>query len=177
MQRNITTFVHPFRKYMRLGIDTNLLIMMKKNLLPLLFAIFTVVFTGNYSYSQSVIDTEIKSSWELLHEENGISIYGKLGECLMAKDQLPAKHAFLKITNHNSTEVTVNYTFGLQYAEGCASCDENSEYNATITIPANSSVEGDCDVMPRILNRVVSNPNLQGGWEFESIKISNITLD
>lgn len=162
---------------MRLGNETNLLIMIKNNLLSRFLALFAILLISNFSYSQNTIDAEKTHPWELLHEEVGVSIYGKMGDCLMAEGQIPVNYAFLKISNENTTEVTVNYTFGLQYVEGCASCGENSEYNATITIPANSSKEGACGVLPRILNRVVSNPNLQGGWEFESINISNVTID
>lgn len=116
------------------------------------------------------------SSWEPLHSSNEVTISGRLDECVMTKGQLPVTYAFLQISNTSSESRTVTFSFGLQYVEGCSSCGENSEFVTEITIPANSTIEGNCQFKRPELNRPVSNPNLEGGWEFEAINISNVSI-
>lgn len=133
-------------------------------------ALFLTVCLGSISFGQTTDD------WQLVHEENGVQIFATQSECSIKPDWKPANYAFLKIVNSSNTDRTVSYDFGLEYQEDCSGCYGSNEFHFTMNVPANTTIEGDC-THPEGLTRIISNPNLEGGYTFQSIKIANTEID
>ena len=137
-------------------------------------ALLFSLFLSSLSFAQA---TNNSDNWELLLEDNGVTMYGKKAECQMEGSDLPGVYAFLKVTNDNPTARNINFSFGLQFEEGCSGCNDGSEFTYLVNVPANSSVEGDCGLQTEGLSRIIDNPNLAGGWNYQSIKIFNVLID
>ena len=115
------------------------------------------------------------TDWELLAQDNGIEIFGKIDKCPM-KGKEPLSYAFLKVINSTEMDKNVAFSFGLKYDQGCSGCAENDEYSNSVTIPANTTFIGDCSDPNGELIRLVFNPNLPSMWIFESIELNNFTV-
>ncbi len=145
-----------------------------KMILPLL-TLCSVLFS-TIAFSQASSDKP-SNKWEVIYQQDGIVISTRMDNCRIGKAKFPSQYVFLKIENNNEESKTVNYDFGLQYYEGCSGCQEESEFHYAISITGNSFLEADCNFENYGLSRIVSNPNLDGGWKYESLKITNVQID
>jgi len=142
------------------------------------FIIFvTLLVSTIFSNSSFAQTNEAMKDWEIIHQESGITLYAKKENCKIGNSKLPNVYAFVKIVNDNTVDKTVNFTFGLQYEEECNGCSAGSEFSIKQIVPSNSSIEADCSFENSDLSRIISNPNLKGGWNFQAIKITNILID
>lgn len=118
------------------------------------------------------------NEWQLVQSSNGVNIYSKTIECdSRFNESLPSQYAVLKIENTTSSSKQASYTFGLQYAEDCANCDEESEFSFVVNLAANQTIEGSCSNYDSQVNRIVKNYNLQGGWNFQHVVINNLIIE
>lgn len=113
------------------------------------------------------------SEWQELTSVDGITFYGRTEQCDFPGDELASSFALVRIVNNTSEEKVVNYHLALQYQEGCSGCAQTTEFDTAITVPANTTVEGACGNTTRELSRIIYNPNLDGGWHYESMQIVN----
>ena len=148
---------------------------MKTTTILCFFALALIISTGSLSLAQTEVSAN--SEWTLIHEVDGISFYGKEQLCSNPTEKLPTNYAFIKIVNANDRNVNLNYAIGLQFEEGCSGCDFDSEFSTLISVPASSSIEGNCSLENPALQRIIRNNNLPGGWEFQSMKIVNLLID
>ncbi len=165
--------MQPIPKLWRLGTEqkckhTKKVKMKLKRTLQLA-VLFVTISLGSMAFGQT-------SDWKLIHSENGVNIFALESECSIKADWKPANYAFLKIENTTNSDKTLSYNFGLQYEEECSGCDGMYEWYFTLDVPANTTLEGDC-THEKGLTRIISNPNLPGGYTFESIKIANTEID
>ena len=140
---------------------------------------FLLILSASVSSLVSAQTTSSSTSdWTLMHEGNGVQIFAKEASCRIS-DQLekPCDYAFLKIVNTTETDKFVYYNFGLSYTEQCNGCQDDTEFSYGINVPANSSLEGDCSFESKELSRIIRNPNLEGGWNFENVSITNPQID
>ena len=165
--------MQPIPKLWRLGTEqkckhTKKVKMKLKRTLQLA-VLFVTISLGSMAFGQ-------ESEWQLVQSKDGIEIYWQNIDCTYHESLKPAVHANLKVVNTTDMDKTIQYNFGLQYEEACSGCGNDSEFSYSLTIPQNSELIGDCYNQIEGLNRVISNPNLQGGWEFKSISISSVTV-
>lgn len=136
------------------------------------------VLFASVSCLASAQTTSSTSDWTLLHEKDGIQIYSREESCSISDQyQKPCDYAFLKIVNTTPTEKFVYYNFGLLYTEECNGCQDDTEFSYGVSVPANDSLEGDCSFGRKELSRIIRNPNLEGGWNFEQVNITNPQID
>jgi hypothetical protein len=138
--------------------------MMRNNLtLTLIIASFTML--ASISFGQS-------DKWTLLHEEQGIQFYGIETYCKGEDDGLkPSFFSHLRIVNANAREVKLIFGYAMEFEEGCSGCDQDSEFMVSVSVPANSTIEGSCGDQTGPLTRIIRNANLPGGWTYRSTKI------
>ncbi len=127
---------------------------------------------------QSFAQQKLKTSedWSLLKEQNGVKIYSRLSECDMIEGKKKLVYSFLKIENTTNQALSVSFDHVLAFKEGCDGCIPNPECTALVNVPANSSLEADCNINGHVLSRIVANPNLLGGWSFEKTIIKNLQI-
>jgi hypothetical protein len=126
------------------------------------------------SFSQGKLKTS--QDWSLLKEQNGVKIFSRLSECDMIEGQKKLVYSFLKIENTTNQALSISFDHVLAFKEGCDGCVPNPECAALINVPANSSLEADCNINGHVLSRIVANPNLLGGWSFEKTLIKNLQI-
>jgi hypothetical protein len=138
-----------------------------------LLTIFFFVILSASLYGQN---TNQSVEWNKIEERSGVIFSVHREECSIAEGQKPLHYTFLKIENTTSESKNLRFNFGLQYAEGCSGCDEFEENLVLMTIPANTTLIGDCSFENVKLSRLIYNPNLAGGWKFEKEVITNLTV-
>lgn len=120
----------------------------------------------------------LTNDWQLLQDQDGVQIYAKQDACKMADSApKPFDIAFLKIVNNTNSEKKVAYNFVIEFTEGCNGCDDELESFFIQTVPANSSLEEDCNFKFEGMAHIVRNPNFNGGWNFEKVSVSNLKID
>jgi hypothetical protein len=120
----------------------------------------------------------LTNNWKLIQETEGVQFFAKFEECKMSdKTPKPFDIAFLKIVNNTDEEVQVAYNFVIEYTEGCQGCDGSDESFFTQTIPANGSLEDDCNFLQEGMAHSVRNQNFKGGWNFKKVSVSNVKID
>lgn len=57
------------------------------------------------------------------------------------------EYVVTKFTNHTNEDITISFVFEKWYGDFCSGCSEDSDLGTTrtVTIPANSVIQGDCD--------------------------------
>lgn len=143
-----------------------------KKLLPVLFFVFACA-----TLAQAQTDNQSNTDWNLLMEKDGVQFYGREEYCLNEGDAKACHYAFIKMVNTTEVEKKVIYHIGLQYEEGCSGCDDDSEFSAQVVVPAQGEIAADCSFSNSGLWRIIRNPNLVGGWTFQSMRIVNPQID
>lgn len=127
-----------------------------------LVAITFLMFSGN-ALSQSKIPVEtIKTDWSLFQEVKGIKFYAKK-ETHTNEGALGVDYVVVKLENTSSKDLTVTYSLAVHFDMGCSGCNSN-EYVKTLTIPANSSIEGNSYDGRSPLSATIFNNNLKKSW-------------
>ncbi len=146
-------------------------IFLKKGLIA-----FLLLITSS-SFGQNNEKFKLSSDWQLLENASEVNFYVKRTECTVAGFKLPLIYTFMKIENLSNQPKSILFNFGLQYTEGCNGCEAGKEHAAYITIPAKTSLEGDCNFKETQLTQLINNPNLSGGWKFERPVITNLIIE
>lgn len=147
----------------------------KQILLGITF-IFSMMI-GNLVVAQNNFDaTNLTTKWSLIKEENGLKFYVQKLECSQFANQKDFVYSVLKIENTTNEAVNLTYNYSLIYDEMCSGCDIDGEFRYTVTIPANESIEGNCDNLGNGLDRLIDNPNLKPGWTLKGIDVLNINI-
>lgn len=142
-----------------------------------IYLLFTFIASFQ-SFSQATIgNTTLSTEWALLQTSEEVSFFVKKEECKIEGSAKPLVYTFMKVVNNSSATKKIQFNFGLQYFEGCSGCGENSEFRVAFELPANSTFEGDCNFGDNNLTRMIYNPNLSGGWKFETPIITNLSID
>ena len=136
-----------------------------------------IVLLSSFSFSQNTEKFKLTSEWQLLENSSDVNFYVKRTECAVAGFKLPLIYTFLKIENLSNQPKSLLFNFGLQYTEGCNGCEAGKEHAAYINIPANTTLEGDCNFKETQLTQLIKNPNLSGGWNFERPVITNLIIE
>lgn len=95
------------------------------------------------------------SSWTNYYESSDILIsYSADVQCNYGDPLSNATYIFIKVTNKTSSPITLKYLMEVYYqGEGCVTCN-NDEYNYSLKIPANGSVEAGCDYPDKGLSKL-----------------------
>lgn len=146
--------------------------------LNFLFVILCFVSSPIASLGQTA-PTQIQSAdtWQKLTETSGVIFYYQRQDCAVIEGQKPLHYSFLKIVNTTVETKKIEFNFGLQYKEGCSGCESYTENFIELTLPANTEVIGDCSFEKTFLSRLITNPNLSGGWVFEKEIITNLSVE
>lgn len=148
---------------------------MKKLLLGLTF--LSALLISQMSFAQNKInDSDLTTEFVQIEEQDGVKFSVAKQECTYVKGQKPLVYIFLKVENTSNVEKTVNYAIALDYQEGCSGCEYGNEFTTSLTLAPGETITGDCNFERKGISRVVSNPNLEGGWNFESVKIMFIEI-
>ncbi|WP_300665943.1 hypothetical protein [Fluviicola sp.] len=127
-----------------------------------LAAIAFLMFSGN-AFSQSKIPVEtIKTDWNLFQEVKGIKFYAKK-EAHTNEGAQNVDYLVIKLENTSNKDITVSYSLAIHFDMGCSGCNSN-EYVKTLTIPANSSIEGNSYDGRSPLSATFFNHNLKNSW-------------
>ncbi|MNU88384.1 hypothetical protein D3C71_781930 [compost metagenome] len=127
-----------------------------------LIAVCFLMWSGN-AFSQSKIPVEsIKTEWSLFQEVKGIKFYAKK-EVHSNEGPLDVDYVVIKLENTSDKDVTITYSLAVHFNMGCNGCN-SSEYVKTLTIPANSSIEGNSYDGRSPLSETLSNHNQKNGW-------------
>ena len=138
---------------------------MNKTLLILL------VCLTNLAYSQTSNQFEYYS-------HNNIIINIALENCIDAKKGIEKQYNFIEIINNNSSPVKVSFKKDIWYNNVCQSCNSNSEeYKVNLVIPANSSVNGDCDSENKSLRIFSKMLNLNKVRKLSKYELKNINVE
>ena len=135
--------------------------------------LFTLLFSF-HSFSQ--VKPTKSENWTILKEVKGVKFSTRLSDCSTIEGQKPLTFSFLKIENTTNQLVSLSFDFALAFKEGCDGCVPNPECAVTISVPARETVEGACSSDNNPLSRLVTNPNLLGGWSFEKPLINNLQI-
>jgi hypothetical protein len=137
---------------------------------------FLFLMSSGFFMAQSL--GNLTYEWKLVQETDGVQFFAKYQECKMSEQSpKPFDIAFLKIVNNTNKDVQVAYNFVTEYTEGCNGCDGGDETHFTQTIPANGSIEDDCNFTQQGMAHSVRNQNFKGGWNFEKVSITNVKID
>lgn len=151
---------------------------MSKPILKRILPVLLLSFLSFSSFSQEIKSTgEINKEWQHLETREGVTFQVRKDECIVIEGKKPLIYSFLKLTNETNEDKIIHFNFGLQFKEGCSGCDDGDEYTVDLILPAMSQMEGDCDFKNQLLSRLIVNPNLKGGWAFENVILTNLTIE
>lgn len=151
---------------------------MSKPILKSFLRIFILSLISFSAFGQDLKSKDaIKSDWQLLDTKEGVSFQVRQDECNIIEGKKPLIYTFLKLSNETNVDKVIHFNFGLQFKEGCSGCADGDENTVDILLPAMSQIEGDCDFKNQLLTRLIVNPNLQGGWAFENIILTNLSIE
>lgn len=136
----------------------------------------TLFVSANVFSQERMTKDELTEEWQLIQEQEDIKVYVQSKECSFDYLAKPLSYVFVMVENNSTNAMKVQYNIALHFEEGCSGCEEESEYNTGIIIKANSSIEGTCDTKKKEVTRLILNPNLKGGWKFESVSIMHLKI-
>lgn len=109
---------------------------MKKNLLTIILAVLSTLSFAQESSTQN---------WKAVVSNDNVAVYTSVGSCTNSPNGIDKNELIVKVVNKTNQSVTVTLEYSMTYGEKCYNCEGgNSEFQHTITIPANGSVEGEC---------------------------------
>ncbi len=115
-----------------------------------IFTVFVFIISMN-SYAQQSISTPIISvtesyttNWVTYVSTSDFIIEYRFDNCDPSQG-FDFEGVIFKITNLTTQKIAFSWHKLLYYAGSCRTCDYPEEYSFTISVEANSSVEGDCD--------------------------------
>lgn len=145
----------------------NIKLNLTKSVLAILF-----VFTMNFSYSQQ---------WEVLNESDSYIIEQQHIVCKSSQG-FDYDYVVIKYTNLTNSEIDLAFDMEVWYGDVCSSCNDadNEKHGLSlITIPANSSVQGDCNSSNKKMkvfdHSITRHPNAYKG-ELSKVVYSNLQV-
>ena len=146
------------------------------NLRILLLLLLLFAMSINIIIAQQT--TNEKYDWELYKEIQGVEIYTKIQECHNIKYDTHKECYLLKFVNTTQSEVQISWKPNLWYNDICRTCDINSdEYNYTLLISANESIEGNCDINNQKLKIFRRFLNYRDKSELTKYELVNIEVE
>ncbi|MBN9294114.1 MAG: hypothetical protein J0G96_09065 [Flavobacteriia bacterium] len=97
------------------------------------------------------------------------------GACEVEPGKLPHQYAFLKIKNLTNNKLELGFNIAVQYKEGCNGCNGSDESRYYINLGANQTYVATCESDDKSLI-YIKNPYFSGAWNFEEIRIENISV-
>lgn len=139
-----------------------------------LFFCGMLLLTGN-AFSQGKLKAEaITTDWSLFQEVKGIKFYAKK-EIHTNEGPLNVEYVIVKLENTTGKEVAVTYSLAVHTNLGCNGCN-STEYYKTLTVPANSSIEGNPSKERSPMAELLVNHNLKDGWIPQYISTENLVI-
>lgn len=109
-----------------------------KRFLPIVFTIFLAL--NNLS-----LFGENPNNWTTYFENNEVKIEYLYQNCDYT-EQFDSEYVIIKATNLTDKSITIEWKEELWYDEKCINCNQDSpEYITTLTLPANSTLQGECN--------------------------------
>ncbi|MDX2360463.1 MAG: hypothetical protein QNK23_06630 [Crocinitomicaceae bacterium] len=151
---------------------------MKKMKLSNLFYVVLIAFLGTSAFGQTEVSaSDLTSEWQLMQENNGVQFFVRRDICTVEGAPKQFDYSFANMVNTTNVDKTVVFQMAVQYDSDCYGCTANVESVQTITIPANSSLAGDCTFEQRDLSKLINNLNFDDGRTFESLKLIEFKVD
>ncbi len=144
---------------------------MRKNICLLILLCFQLV-----SYGQNrITKDQLSEDWLLINSKEGIDFYAKFESVDVYKNGAEnLTYAVIKIVNTNENSNTALFLISGFYDGGCLGCSTDGESDKSISLKAGESFIGTAE---NGFSRLVKNPTLKLGWNFEAIGINNITIN
>lgn len=112
-------------------------VLAKVSLLALTFLVWSSTV-----FSQSKMPVKsLTTDWSLFQEVKGVKFYAKK-EIHTNEGPKDVDYIVIKLENTSNNDLTATYSLAVHFDSWCNGCN-SAEYMKTITIPANSSIEGD----------------------------------
>lgn len=109
---------------------------MKKNLLTLTFALLCIYASAQETSS---------SDWKAIVSNDQVTVFSTVSACSDSPNGIDKNEVVIRVVNKTNQEVTLTLEYSMTYGDKCYNCDGgNSEFQHTIVVPANGSVEGQC---------------------------------
>ena len=140
------------------------------------FFFFTLFASSSVFSQERMTEDQLSEEWQLIQEQDDVKFYVQEMDCSFDYLEKPLKYIFVRIENNSINDLRVQYNIALHFEEGCSGCEEESEFNSGVVIKANSSIEATCKTKEKELTHVIVNPNLKGGWSFESVSIMHVNI-
>ena len=139
------------------------------------FIVSLFMFFGMTSFAQNKIEAnDLTSEWTLLSSKDGVELYIQSGECTMGNVPEAFQYGMIKLINSNSTEKTVVYNIERHYSDGCVGCNKTDEDVSIISIPANSTITGNCENGISVL---IKNPLQTMYLEFNYLQLTTFKIN
>lgn len=145
---------------------------MKKILLFTVFSILSLVSTAQVEVSME----DMRSDWKLIKQDNGVELYISVMECQMGNVKQPFLYGSVKVINNSTESKVVDFTYELQYTDGCSGCSADSEYTKYITVAPGSEMIGACDFKQPELTILLVNPLQTEFTELSKLVINNLKI-
>jgi hypothetical protein len=139
-----------------------------------LLALGFLLYSGTV-FSQSKLPVEaIKTDWNLFQEVKGIKFYVKK-EAYKSEGRQDVDYVIVKLENTSNKDLKVSYSLAVHYDAGCNGCN-SGEYNKTLVVPANSSIEGKLTDgnSPTVMTLI--NHNQKNSWIPQFISTENLVI-
>lgn len=151
---------------------------MKKLIKAKLTLLLSFLVVGSLSFAQDKVNiSEFGASATNLYNSNGLEISAVKEECSINEGQKDLVFAFLTFENTTSQEMNIVFSIAQYYDNGlCNGCNEEGEYTYALTIPANSSISGDCNFEKSGTHVTLDNPNLAKEFSLVSLSITNLEI-
>lgn len=109
-----------------------------------------------------------------LENQANFSISFEKGECTVSPDLMPFQFAFLKVENKTDDELNLRFNIEVHFQEGCSGCNHSDESYYEIKLKPKEIYQSSCEVNDKS-KIYLKNPNFSGAWNFEEIKLKNIS--
>jgi hypothetical protein len=151
--------------------------MNNKNLFYQFASLILFSFFMSFSASaQSKLDVK-DNKWNQLLNVNGITIDYSKGKCEGNSNGIDKEEIYLQFTNSNATAMTIDWEYDLTYVNNTHNLEGASpEFQKSITIPANSSLNGQCKDKNNDLKFLVQFIGFESDVLLTDFNIKNIKI-
>ena len=130
----------------------------------------------------TILTTSLFAQKQVKLDNDFVKIESIRQDCSDKKNGIYIQYELLTITNKTANSVTLDYINEAWYNGKCTACDltvdQRKEHQHSVTIPANSSVSGSCEVKDSGLRVYVKHLDFESESVLEKldIKIINTNL-
>jgi len=147
--------------------------------------LLVTLISWNYLFSQTIPTTPIEvnnpivnNQWVVYVENSEFKIEYKFSNCDPIRG-FDFEGVIFRITNLSANKLAFSWHKLLYYSGNCRTCDYPEEYSVTISVPANSSVEGDCNPDSgydlKLFSKFIDQAYSQGD-QLTSFQLGNFTV-